>query len=108
MPNFVDIHKNSLLCLGKSNKKEERSKISDNEKKRLRIVPGAPTLIFSQGNQNHPWHQHCIIWVINLRHNISSGLSKSIFLSFIINIECNSAVILLWDITEKKRNKNTL
>ena len=50
VPNFLDIHNNSLICLGESNKKEEPNKISD--KKRLRIVPGAPTLLFSQGNQN--------------------------------------------------------
>ena len=104
--NFVDMHHNALICLGESKNKEEPSKISDNLKKRLRIVPGAPTLLFSKGNQNHvlyhPWHQHCIIWVMNLRQNISSGVSKSLFLSFIIKVECNSAVIFLWDNTKKK------
>ena len=29
VPNFVDIHRNALLCLVESNKKEEPSKISD-------------------------------------------------------------------------------
>ena len=52
VPKFSDIHHNALIFLGESNKKEEPSKISDNNKKRLRIVPGAPTLLFSQGNQN--------------------------------------------------------
>ena len=52
VPNFVDMHHNALICLGESNKKEEPSKISDNNKKRLRIVTGAPTLKFSQDNQN--------------------------------------------------------
>ena len=51
VPNFVDIYHNALICLGESNKKEEPSKISD-IKIRLLIVPGGPTLKFSQGNQN--------------------------------------------------------
>ena len=38
-PNFVDMHPNALICLGKSNKKEER-------------VPDEPTIIYSQGTQN--------------------------------------------------------
>ena len=38
---------------------------------------------------------------MNLRHNISSGVSKSLFLSFIIKVECKYAVLFLWDITEK-------
>ena len=42
---------------------------------------------------------------MNLRQNISSGISNSLFLSFIVKVECNSAVILLWDNTEKKKNK---
>ena len=46
------MHHNALICLVESNKKEEPSNISDNNNKRLRIVPGAPTLLFSQGNQN--------------------------------------------------------
>ena len=53
----------------------------------------------------HPWHQHCIIRVMNLRRDISSGKSKSLFLSLIIRFECNSIVIFLWDNTEKKRKK---
>ena len=52
VPNFLDMHHNALICLGESNKKEEPSKISDNNKKCLRIVPGEPSLLFSQGNQN--------------------------------------------------------
>ena len=52
VPNFVYMHHNALICLGEYNKKEEPSKISYNNNKRLRIVPGAPTLLFSQGNQN--------------------------------------------------------
>ena len=50
--NSLDMHHNALIFLGESNKKEEPSKISDNNNKRLRIVPGAPTLNFSQGNQS--------------------------------------------------------
>ena len=29
LPNFVDMHHNTLICIGKSNKKEEPSNISD-------------------------------------------------------------------------------
>ena len=43
-----------------------------------------------------------------LRHNISSGVSNSLLLSFIVKFEWNSAVILLWDNTEKKMINNTL
>ena len=32
VPNVLDIHHNALICLGESNKKEEPSKISDNNK----------------------------------------------------------------------------
>ena len=39
---------------------------------------------------------------MNLRQNMSSGVSKSLFLSFIIKVEYNFAVMFLWDITEKK------
>ena len=49
----------------------------------------------------HTCHRHCIIWEMNLRQNISSGLRKSLFLTFIIKAECNSAVIFLWDNKEK-------
>ena len=53
---FLDMHHNALLFLGGSNKKDEPSKISGNHKNCLRIVPGTPTLLFSQGN-----HNSCII-----------------------------------------------
>ena len=43
VPNFVDMHTNALICLGKSNKKEGR-------------VPDGPTLKYSQGI-----HNSCII-----------------------------------------------
>ena len=38
-PNFVDMHHNALICIGKSNKKEKR-------------VPYGPTIKYSQGIQN--------------------------------------------------------
>ena len=38
-PNFVDMHHNLLICLGKSNNKEER-------------VPDGPTIKYSQDIQN--------------------------------------------------------
>ena len=45
-----------------------------------------------------PWHQHCIIWVMNMRQNISSGISKNLFWQFRIKFRCTSAVIFLWGI----------
>ena len=52
VPTFLGMHHNELICIGESNKKEKPSKISDNNNKRLCIVTGAPTFLFSQGNQN--------------------------------------------------------
>ena len=43
---------------------------------------------------------------MNLRQNIPSGVSKSLFLSFIVKVKCNSAAIFLWDNTEKKRKRH--
>ena len=45
---------------------------------------------------------------MNLRQNISSGASNSLLNSFIIKVECNSTIILLWGKIGKKRAKNTL
>ena len=96
----MDMHSNALTCLSQSNKKKER-------------VPDGPTIKYSQVIQNsciisslasalyHPWHRHCIIWEMNLRQNISSGVGNSLLISFIVKAEWNSAVILLWDNTEK-------
>ena len=56
----------------------------------------------------HSWYQHCIIWVINMRQNISSSVYKYIFWKYIIKVGCTSAVIFLWGITEKKRKKTKL
>ena len=56
----------------------------------------------------HRWHQHFIIWVTNMHHNISSGVSKHVFWKFIIKIGCTSAVILLWDITKEKTKKDSI
>ena len=44
---------------------------------------------------------------IFLRQNISSGASNCLLFSLMIKVECNSAIILLWEKTEKKRTKNT-
>ena len=55
-----------------------------------------------------PWHQHLIIWLMNMRHNISSGVGKKIFWKFRIKVECTSAVILLWDITKEKTKKYSI
>ena len=48
-----------------------------------------------------PWRQHCIIWVMDMRCNTSSGVCKSLFWKFIIKDKFNSAVILFWDTTKK-------
>ena len=53
-----------------------------------------------------PWHQHCIIWVMVMCWNTSSGVSKSLFWRFRIKDEWNSAVIFFWD-TTKGKTKNT-
>ena len=53
-----------------------------------------------------PWHQHCIIWVMDMPHNISSYVIKNVFLRFRTKIGCTSAVIFLWDI--KKKNEKRL
>ena len=55
-----------------------------------------------------PWHQHCIIWVMDMRQNISSGVSKSLLWRFRIKVKCTSDVILLWDITNKKTKKYSI
>ena len=107
VPNFVDIHHNALICLGEPNKKEEPIKISDNIKNAYTLFLVHLPYYFNKATRirvlYHPWHQHYIIWVMNLRQNISLGVSKSIFLLFIIKVECNSAVIFLWDVTERKK-----
>ena len=38
---------------------------------------------------------------MNKRQNISSGVGKNLFWTFIIKVGCTSAVIFLWDITKK-------
>ena len=55
-----------------------------------------------------PWNKYCIIWVMDMCHNISSGVIKSIFCKLRIKVECNSAVIFLWDITKKKTKKDSI
>ena len=103
VPNFVDIYHNELICQGESNNKEELSKISDNNKNAYALFLMHLPYYFHKTTRihvlYHPCHHHSIIWVMNLRHNISLGVSKSLFLSFIIKVECNSAVIFLWDNT---------
>ena len=48
-----------------------------------------------------PWHQHYIIWVMDMRRNIKSGVSKSVFRRFRIRVKFTSALIFFWDITKK-------
>ena len=37
-----------------------------------------------------PWHQYCIIWVMYIRHDISSVVSKILFWELRIKVECTS------------------
>ena len=53
----------------------------------------------------HPCHQYCIIWVMHMRQNISSGMRKSVVWKSTIKVRCTSDVIFLWDITKKKPKK---
>ena len=74
--NNLDMHSNAFTYPGKSNKKMER-------------VSDGPTIKYSQGIQNsciiyHPSHRNCIIWEMNLLRNISSGVSNSLLLAFIV------------------------
>ena len=79
---------------------------------RLYIVHGAPTLLYQQKIRirlfYRPLNQYCIIWVMDMRNNISSGVSKSLFRRFRIKVEWNSAVILLWDIKKEKTKKYSI
>ena len=45
------------------------------------------------------------MWLMNMRHNISSGVSKNAFWEFRIKSECTSAVIFLWYIKKKKKKR---
>ena len=92
------MHSKAFTSLGKSNKKKEQ-------------VPDGLTINIHKASKihvfYHPWHRHCIIWEIYLCQNIPSGASNCLLLSFMIKVECNSAIILIWDKTEKKITKNT-
>ena len=85
---YLDMHSKTFTFLGKSNKKREQ-------------VPDVPTIKYSQGMQNS-----CIIsslaselYYMGDVHasDISSGASNCLLLSFMIKVECNSYVILLWE-----------
>ena len=53
----------------------------------------------------HPWHQHCIIWVMNMRQNISSGVSKILIWKFRIKVECTFSVKWFWGIKENNEQR---
>ena len=55
-----------------------------------------------------PWHQYCIIWLMDMRQNISSGVSKTFFLPFNIKVEYTSAIIFFWDITKKTKKDSII
>ena len=52
-----------------------------------------------------PWNKHCITWVMDVCWNTSSGVSKNLLYKSRIKVRCTSAVILLWDITKRKRKR---
>ena len=56
----------------------------------------------------HPWNQNFIIYVMNMHHNISSGVSKNVFFKSIIDFGYPSAVIFLWGVTKKERKKKQI
>ena len=79
---------------------------------RLYIVTSAPTLFYQQGNHNsciyHPWYYHCIIWAMNMRQSISSGVIKNFIWESRIKVGCTTAMMLLWDNTNKKTEKESI
>ena len=97
------------MCPGQSISKKEPSKIS--EKIQCAYTLFLVHLPYSINKAirirvfYYPWHQHCIISVVNMRQNISSGISKNVFCKFRTKVGCNYAMILLWDITKKKMKK---
>ena len=78
---------------------------------RLYIVPGAPTLLYQQGNQNL-----CMLLSLGSALRYMGDLYASEYIirhkqkswQFRINVECTSAVIFLWKITKKKRKKDSI
>ena len=107
---YEEKRKNALIVPGKYISKKDLRKIP--EKKKCAYTLFLVHLPYSINKAirihvlYHPWHQHCIIWVMNMRQNISSGVRKNVFWTFIIKVGCTSAVIFLWDITEKKTKKD--
>ena len=103
---------NALICPSESISKKEPSKISEKIIICLYIVPGATTLFYQQGNIihvfYHPWHYHCIIWVMNMSHNILSGVSKNIFWKLRIKVGCTSTVIFFMVHHRQKTKKDSI
>ena len=60
--NFVYVHHNALICLGETNKKEEPSKISDNNKNAYAFFLVHLPYYFHKATRihvlYHPWYQH--------------------------------------------------
>ena len=109
---YEDIHQNALICPGGSSQKINQVRY---QKKRqftytmfLVHLPYSINKAIIINVFYHPWHQHCIIRVTNMRQNISSGVSKNVFWKSIIKVGCTYAVIFLWYITKKKTKKDSI
>ena len=109
---YEEKRKNALIVPGKYISKKDLRKIP--EKKKCAYTLFLVHLPYSINKAiiihvfYRPWHQHCIIWVMDMRHNISSGVSKSLFWKFRIKVELTSAVIFFCGITNKKQIKTQL
>ena len=101
--------KNVLIVPGESISKKELRKISGRKKCAYTVFLVHLPYSINKPIRMHvlyrPCHKYCIIWVMDMRQNISSGISKSLFWKFRIKVRCASDVIFFWDITEKKTKK---
>ena len=104
---YEEINRNVLICPGESISKKEPSKISKKIQFAYTLFLVHLTYSINKAIRIHvlyyPWRQHCIIWLMNMCQNISSSIRKNLFWKFMIKVGCTSAVIFLWDITEKNR-----
>ena len=106
---YKEKRKKALIGPGESISKKEPSKISG---KKCAYTLFLVHLPYSTNEATiihvfyRPRNHNCIIWVMDMRQNISSGVGKNLLWSFRIKIKCASVVIFLWYITKKKQ-KNT-
>ena len=98
---YEEIHQNALFSPGKSISKKEPGNILEKQIASTLFLVHQPYSTNKEIIINvfyHPWHQHCIIWLMNMRQYISSSVCKNILL-LIIKGGYISAMIFLWDIT---------